>query len=69
MEIFYEVAAHEVEVGDQIIVDLEPIEVTSVEDDPDAPLEGIRIRGYSHETGDLVTHDVYFDTMLSVWGI
>lgn len=69
METFYTVQAHEIEPGDQIIIDLEPIEVTSVEDDPEAPLEGIRIKGYSHDTGDTVTYDVYFADEFEVWGI
>lgn len=69
METFYSVQADQIEVGDQVIIDMEPIEVTGISDDPEAPLEGIRITGYSHESGDTVTFDVYFADTFDVWGI
>lgn len=69
LNIFDSVPAHTVEVGDQIIIDGDPIEVRKVEDDPEAPVEGIRFTGYSHETGDTVVYDVYFDDEYDVWGV
>ena len=68
-EILYHVDADQIEVGDQIIVDQELIEVTKVEDDPEAPLEGIRVTGYSNETGDLVIYDMHYSESVPVWSV
>ena len=63
------IAADTVEVGDQVIIDAELIEVTAVGDDPTAPLEGVRISGYSNESGDIVTFDLHFSEYLDVWSV
>lgn len=69
LNIIDRVPAHTIETGDQIIIDGDPIEVKVVKDDPEAPLEGIRLIGYSHESGDTVTYDVYFDDHYDVWSV
>lgn len=69
MNIIDTIQADQIEVGDQILVDLDPIEVSYVGEDPEAPLEGIRVRGYSHESGDSVTYDLYFADDVDVWSI
>lgn len=69
MNILFTVAADEIEVGDQILVDGDPVEVRWVGDDPEAPLEGIRVIGYSHESGDDVTYDLWFGDSVEVWAI
>lgn len=61
--------ADQIEVGDQILVDLDPVEVTWVGDDPEAPAEGIRVKGYSHESGDEVVYDLYFADRVDVWSL
>ena len=67
METFFDVDADQIEVGDQILVDGDPIEVTDLpeSDDPDA----VVIVGYSHESGDKVRYEVLFSDSFSVWGI
>lgn len=69
MNIIDTIQADQIEVGDQILVDLDPIEVSYVGDDPEAPLEGIRVMGYSHESGDTVTYDLYFSDDVNVWSV
>lgn len=68
-EIIDNISADTIEPGDQIIVDGDLVEVTEVMDDPEAPLEGIRIVGYSNESGDRVTYDLYFADHFDVWSI
>lgn len=68
-EIVDNLRADHVEVGDQIIIDGDLIEVTAVGDDPECPLEGVRITGYSNETGDVAVYDVYFGDVFDVWTV
>jgi hypothetical protein len=67
MNILFTVDADEIEVGDQIIVDGDPIEVTSVSDsnDPDE----VVVKGYSHDTGDSVEYNLYFADQFEVWAV
>jgi hypothetical protein len=67
METFYEVDADEVEIGDQIIIDGEPVEVVSLP--PAQSIDEIIIRGYSHSTGDRETYTVKYNQRFEVWGI
>lgn len=69
IQIIDTVDADEVEVGDQILIDGDPVEVTWVGDDPEAPLEGVRITGWSHESGDTVTYDLWFGDRVDLWGV
>lgn len=70
MNIYDTVEAHTIEVGDQIIIKGDPIEVTSIEEDPEAPLEGLIIKGYSHDTGDIATYDdVWFGDYVDLWAV
>lgn len=68
LNIFDSVPAHTVEVGDQIIIDGDPIEVKSIDDDRPDPDEILFI-GYSHESGDRVEYPVYFADEYDVWGV
>lgn len=69
MNIIDFVQADQIEVGDQIIIDGDPIEVRWVGEDPEEPLDGIRVRGYSHESGDSVTYDLYFTEEVALWAV
>lgn len=69
MQTFYEVDADQIEAGDQILVYGDPVEVTTVYDDPADPLRFIVIAGFSHDTGDSVSYTVRFNESFSVWGI
>lgn len=68
-EVIDTIAADTIEVGDQVIIDNDLIEVTEVTDDPECPLEGVRVVGYSNETGDKVTYDLYFGDYFEVWSV
>lgn len=67
-EIVDNLRADHVEVGDQIIIDGDLIEVSFVGDMDDDP-DGVIIKGYSNESGDLVTHEVYFGDAFDVWTV
>ena len=69
MNIIDTIQADQIEVGDQILVDGDPVEVTDVGEDPEAPLEGIRVVGYSHESGDSVTYDLWFGDYVDLWAV
>lgn len=69
MNIYDSITADQIEVGDQILVDGDPVEVTTVGEDPEAPLEGIRVVGYSHESGDSVTYDLWFGDYVDLWAV
>jgi len=66
MEIFYEVDADQIEVGDQVIIYGEPVEVTGIVDDVD---DIIVISGFSHTTGDKEIYTVGFNDTFEVWGV
>lgn len=68
MQTFFEVDADQVEVGDQIIVDGDPIEVTSIDDDG-SDYFYILFRGFSHESGDSVQYRLHFKHSVEIWGI
>lgn len=57
------VTADTLEDNDQIIVNGDPIELTSVLDEGDA----ILVKGYSHLTGDSVIHILAFDAEVELW--
>lgn len=68
MQIFYTIQADQIEVGDQIVVDGDPIEVTFVGDNPE-DINEVLVKGVSHETGDTVEYPLPFDYDVDVWGI
>ena len=65
--VYDSISADTIEVGDQIIIDNEPIEVRSISEteDPDE----IVIRGYSHDTGDVEQFSLYADDYYDLWSI
>lgn len=68
MEIFDSISADTIEVGDQIIVDGDPIEVQAILHDFGQDIDEVLIRGYSHESGDSATYSLYADDYFDVWG-
>lgn len=61
------VPAYAIEVGDQIIVDGDHIEVNSITDTDD--LDEIVVHGYSHTSGDYETYSLFADDLFEVWAI
>lgn len=59
------ISADAVEIGDQIIYNNDPIEVTFYLDDDDS----IIIKGYSHNTGDLATYILTPDQEVGLWSV
>ena len=66
-EIIDTVPAYSIEVGDQIIVDGDYIEVKSITETDD--LDEIIVKGYSHITGDTEAYELYADDTFDVWSI
>lgn len=60
--------ADQIEIGDQIIVNAEPIEVDTISDTPDDS-DGIRVSGFSWEDGDRVTHDLHYSERVDLWAV
>jgi len=61
------ISADTIEVGDQIIIDGDPIEVTYVGETDD--LDEIIVKGFSHETGDRETYSLFADDYYDVWSL
>ena len=61
------ISADTIEVGDQIIVEGDPIGVTDIEltMDPDEVI----VKGYSYESGDSVSYSLYADDYFEVWAV
>lgn len=67
MNIIDNVSADTIEVGDQILVEGDPIEVKEVRETDD--IDEIVIVGYSHESGDTETYSLYADDYFDVWAV
>jgi hypothetical protein len=67
VDIIDTVPAFSIEVGDQILVDGDPIEVRSISETDD--LDEIVIRGYSHDSGDTETYSLFADDTYDVWAV
>lgn len=68
MNIYDTIMVNSVEVGDQILIDGDPIEVTEVgEDVNDA--DGVIIKGFSHDSGDTATYEMPWDYEVSLWAV
>lgn len=65
--VLYSVSADQIEVGDQIIIEDDLIEVKSVSDTDD--IDEVVVKGYSHITGDTETYSLYADDTYDVWGL
>lgn len=65
--VFDTVSADTLEVGDQIIVDGDPISITGISetDDPDE----ILVTGYSFNSGDTETYSLFADDYFDLWGV
>jgi len=68
MNIIDNISADTIEVGDQILVEGDPIEVTKVDTNRPDPDE-VLVIGYSHESGDRVEYPLYADDYFDVWAI
>lgn len=68
MNIYDTIMADQIEVGDQVIIDGDPIEVTGRSDD-DTDAAGIIVWGFSHETGDSATYTLPFDYDVELWAV
>lgn len=67
VDIIDTISADSIEVGDQILIDGDPVEVKSVEATDD--IDEVIVRGYSHETGDTETYSLFADDMYDVWSL
>lgn len=67
MNIIDNISADTIEVGDQILIDGDPIEVKSVSEGED--IDEVIVKGYSHETGDTETYSLYADDYFDVWAV
>jgi len=65
--ILYTVSADQIESGDQIIIDGDPIEVTYVGASDD--IDEVIVSGFSHETGDQETYSLFGDDEYEVWAL
>ena len=61
------IPAYSIEVGDQIIVDGDYIEVRTVVETDD--VDEIVVTGYSHDSGDTETYSLFADDEYDVWSI
>lgn len=67
MNILDTIDADQIEVGDQILIDGDPIEVDDLgetEDDSE-----IIVYGFSHESGDRVSIPLPYDYRVDVWAV
>lgn len=67
MNIIDNISADTIEVGDQILIEGDPIEVKSINETDD--IDEIVISGYSHDTGDTETYSLFADDYFDVWGV
>jgi hypothetical protein len=65
MDIYDNVTADTLEVGDQIFHENDYVEVNHVVKDNGAVL----VRGYSHVSGDTVTYIIGYDVEVGLWAI
>lgn len=67
MNIIDNISADTIEVGDQILVEGDPIEVREIRETDD--IDEVIVIGYSHESGDTETYSLYADDYFDVWAI
>lgn len=65
MNVYDTIAADTIEADDQILVNGDPIEVTSVVDDGDS----IMVKGYSYNSGDSVIVVLTADSEVELWSV
>lgn len=67
IEVFDTVPAYSIEVGDQIVVESDHIEVSHIAETDD--LDEVIVSGYSHDSGDRVEYSLFADDMFDVWTV
>lgn len=67
MEIYDTIRAHQIEYGDQVVVNGDHL-MDAQYRDTDDPQVGI-IRGYSVSEGDMVEYPVAFDQTVDLWAV
>lgn len=67
MNIIDNISADTIEVGDQIIIEGDPIEVRDIW--PSMDIDEIIVRGYSHISGDSEVYSLYADDYYDVWAV
>ena len=67
IEIIDNISADTIEVGDQIIVVGDHIQVSSVTDSDD--IDEVVVTGYSHDSGDSVEYSLFADDYFDVWTV
>ena len=67
MNIIDNISADTIEVGDQILIEGDPIEVRSVQTTDD--IDEVIVMGYSHESGDTERYSLFADDYFDVWGV
>lgn len=65
MDIYDTITADSIEVGDQVLIENDPIEVSRVIDSGDA----IMVKGYSHLTGDEANYILTPDATVGLWAV
>lgn len=68
MNIYDTIEADSIEVGDQIIVDGDAIEVTFVGESESDDSE-IIVKGFSYESGDAVDYSLPYDYTVDLWAV
>lgn len=68
MTVIDSIAAWQIDDGDQIIVDGDPIEVAVAIHGTHDPYE-VLVSGYSHESGDFVEYSLYADDSFDLWTV
>ncbi len=66
--ILYSTAASTLDVGDQVVIEGEYMELTMVDDDR-ADIDEVFVKGYSHNSGDVVSFSLYADDEYDVWSV
>jgi hypothetical protein len=67
MNIIDNISADTIEVGDQIIIEEDLVEVKGV--GPSNDIDEIVVNGYSHVTGDSEVYSLYADDYYDVWAV
>jgi len=61
--------ADQIEVGDQILIDGDPIEVDDFHDGTTEDDSEVVVHGFSHESGDRVTVSLPYNYRVDVWSL
>jgi len=70
MNTYDTINADQIEVGDQILINGDPVEVTDLTDDHvETDVDLLEVTGYSHNTGDLVSYTVGAWDRVDLWAV